>query len=409
MSGVTEDQLAALFIGNSAFAEIEAAFDRFCPFEAVGVIRQEIRHGQFLEYVFNPQRPHGFGSDCLQAFFHAAATAASAEEPIAGFSPLDIHLMELDNAVVRREWRNIDLLIEVPSHKLIVAVELKIDASEHSGQLKRYRETVETNWPRADGWKQVFVFLTKRGDEPSSEDGTGWLTLELEAVTSEMHKLVEREVGAVDARRLLQSYIDMLRRHHLTNERLEQLASKLWAEHGAALEYLVEQRPDAVAELFRQLFTDRERLAAAMTEAAGTEIVPDHCTPGMLRFAVTAWDDLPNYLTADWTPSKRHLLIEIVRGGRGRRTIRMYVLLGKGNQAVRQKVYQALESADVAERRKRQFTGDWTRLSSVNLMILPEEEEFPFDQTLRKIEDSALKYVAGKVPAFSSALDSLRN
>lgn len=409
MSQATEGQLASLFIANPAFDELEAAFDRFCPFEAVGVIRQEIRHGHFLEYVFSPQRPHGFGTDCLQAFFHAAANAASAEEPIDNFSPLDIHLMELDTAVVRREWRNIDLLIEVRSHKLIVAVELKIDATEHSGQLKRYRETVASQWPRSEGWNQVFVFLTKRGDDPSSDNGEGWLTLELEAVTAEMQKLVEREVGASDARRLLQSYIDMLRRHHLSNERLEELASKLWAEHGAALEYLVERRPDSVAELFRQLYTDRERLAARMSEAADTEIVPDHCTPSMLRFAVTAWDDLPDYLSADWTASKRHLLIEIVRGGRGRRTIRMYVLLGRGNQIVRQNIYQALEDAEVAERRKRQFTGDWTRLSSTNLMVLPEEEEFPFDQTLAKLEDSAVKYVATKVAAYSSALSTLRN
>ncbi len=48
----------------------------------------------------------------------------------AGFTPLDLHLLDIEVVEVRREWRNIDLLLIVPGAKLVVAIELKIGASQ---------------------------------------------------------------------------------------------------------------------------------------------------------------------------------------------------------------------------------------------------------------------------------------
>ncbi len=139
---VTVQALEALFVGNSEFEEIEKSGDMFCPFEAVGSVHQEIRHAYFLRYYLDPKRPHGFCSNCLQAVLRAAANAqrlSNGEGTDGQITPLDVHLMALDTAQVRREWRKIDLIVILNDAKLIIPIELKIDAIEH-------REVAWQNW-----------------------------------------------------------------------------------------------------------------------------------------------------------------------------------------------------------------------------------------------------------------------
>lgn len=40
-------KLEQLFIANPEFEELEKEIDVFCPFEAIGMVRQEIRHSHF--------------------------------------------------------------------------------------------------------------------------------------------------------------------------------------------------------------------------------------------------------------------------------------------------------------------------------------------------------------------------
>jgi len=404
-----ETALEKLIIGNEAFDEIEHAFDRFCPFEAVGMVRQEVRHGHFLSYILDPQRPHGFGSECLRALMNAATKAAYSGpgSDLGLISPLDAHLMDFELARVKREWRNIDLLVEVPSERLVVAIELKIDASEHSGQLGKYRRVVEQSWPSDAGWRQLFIFLTKRGDEPSDEDGAGWVSVELDALACELDAVANRKSGSDDARQMLSDYLTMLRRHHLSNDRLEELASKLWAQHREALDFLMDQRPDATGELFRRLYDQRENLAARMSEAAGVVIEPDHCTPSLLRFAAPAWDALPGMLDANWTTSKRLILIEVAKGGKGNRTISVRFVLGRGNAASRQNIYDALRTAGVVLGVRGTLSPEWNRLARKNLVVLPEEGEFDPEQQIGKLGDALAQYAREHVQPYDKAMASL--
>jgi hypothetical protein len=70
-----EKRLADLVMRDPGFADLERELNIFCPFEAVGVVRQEIRHAHFLAYYLDPNRPHGFGDACLRAFLTRALEA----------------------------------------------------------------------------------------------------------------------------------------------------------------------------------------------------------------------------------------------------------------------------------------------------------------------------------------------
>ncbi len=400
---VDENALAALVISDPEFEELERSQDVFCPFEAIGMVRQEIRHGHFLSYIFDAQRPHGFGTECLRALLKAIAR--SSDQLSDGLRPIDVHLMNVDNARVRREWKGIDILIDIPRGQspLIIAIELKIDSHEHSGQLGRYRAVVEREWPNCT---PIFPFLTKRGDEPSEEDGEGWVPVEMEALAEELEGVLRRASGAPEARELLGSYLSMLRRHHLSNERLEALAASLWAKHREALEYLVEQRPDAASDVFRQLFEEREAMAKEFSAISSLEIVPDHSSPSYVRFAIPAWDGIPGFLTAKrWTENGRVLLIELAKGGAN--TVRIRFQLGPGDMATRERIYTALkdDGADVGARGR--LTHEWNRLASTTIVKLKDNDALDVEATVAAVKKAAVSFVAKHASAYNNALNKL--
>jgi hypothetical protein len=48
-----ESKLEAFLLFHSDFAEIEKEFDQYCPFEALGMVRSEVRHGNYLAFPLN--------------------------------------------------------------------------------------------------------------------------------------------------------------------------------------------------------------------------------------------------------------------------------------------------------------------------------------------------------------------
>lgn len=396
---VTEQNLEQLFLDNKSFDEIASALDIFCPFDAVGMDRQEIRHGFFLRYVLDPHRPHGFGAECLRGFMWAAASALR-EAGDSEIRPLDVHLMDLDSAIVEREYSSIDLLIQIPAEKVVIAVELKIDASEHSGQLGRYRKIVAKEFPASDGWRQIFLFLTKKGEDPSEEDGGGWHTLPLEAVVGVLERVLDKGTGQPDAQVMLSGYIGMLRRKHLSDPRMEELARGLWREHREVLEFLMSRRPDVGYEVFSQLLDDQAAVAGSFSEATGMDIVPDQSTKTYLRFGIKDWDSVPGMLTGTgWKPSNRMLLFEIWRTTNG--SIRCKVELGPGHPEKRELLFQSFREAGAEVGGNWPLAAKWRQLAAKQLAS-PTEDDDP-EEIRERVVSGAAEFLKIHLPKYDSA------
>jgi hypothetical protein len=79
---------------------------------------------------------------------------------------LELIAGQLDDAVVYRERDNIDILVELPTLKLVVAIENKIDAKVGDRQLERYREYLRSAFPH---YRRLLVLLTPDGADPRDE------------------------------------------------------------------------------------------------------------------------------------------------------------------------------------------------------------------------------------------------
>jgi hypothetical protein len=133
-------------------------------FETAGLFRQEIRHSNVLAFLLRPTENHGLGDTFLKGIISKALDNLSGEPPI---SALNLALADFSDALVFREWRNIDLLIDSKSNNLIVTIEKKIGSSEGANQLSKYESTVRSEFPN---YGKLYCYLTEEGEPASNEE-----------------------------------------------------------------------------------------------------------------------------------------------------------------------------------------------------------------------------------------------
>jgi len=107
-------QIKALeaFAADTDLLHLESLLKRFNLFEAIGVIRQELRHSDLLATFLDPGQSHGLGTLFLSELLHTASPSADG---------LDLH-----QARAVREWHNVDILIVNDASRLVIIVENKI-------------------------------------------------------------------------------------------------------------------------------------------------------------------------------------------------------------------------------------------------------------------------------------------
>lgn len=396
-----EGQIERLIVDDGDFAQLEAEFDNFCPFEALGLVRAEIRHGNLLAYLLNPLRPHGFNTAILRSFLLAVARNVTVPRHGSILKPLDVHLLDFQDAEIRREWRNIDLLIILRSTRLVIPIELKIDSSQGREQLKRYRAIVETAWKQSDGWKHVCVFLTKNEEEP--EDSEHWSSLQLEELALELEAASAASGDSPHGASLLQAYLKMLRRHHLNDERLNELARKLWARHGEALAFLADHRPDAIGNLFASL-RDRRREMATHIGSPSRQVSVDSDQANVIRFAFERWETLRGFKTSRWTESKRLILLELKREGS---KLTSYLYLGPGSGTEREEYAVVLDKHRL-HRPTSRAGRDWMCLAKRELFKSNESDDIDIDHVSGMIIKSVEAFAADVFQHFDPLFEPFR-
>ncbi len=68
--------LEDFLVGNRDLERPEALLDRFNILEALGVVRQELRHSDFLAYLMDPRDNHGLGDTFVKRLLQRVLMAA---------------------------------------------------------------------------------------------------------------------------------------------------------------------------------------------------------------------------------------------------------------------------------------------------------------------------------------------
>lgn len=231
-------------IGDPDFERIQLSLREPNIFRALAVSRMEIRHSNFLAYLFDPQENHGLRDIVLRKFLRDIF----ADTRSVGRTLFDADILDWGAIEIRREWRNIDILIILPED--VIAIENKVDTSDHSNQLARYRKIVEENFQHK---KQHFVYLTPFGNDPDDQSESEiWMNYSYIQIAEIIERILTlyHESFAEKVLHYLRDYLTTLKRELLMNDDLNELAVKVYQSHRAAFDFIFENRPDPASQLY---------------------------------------------------------------------------------------------------------------------------------------------------------------
>lgn len=337
-------------IAADEFRRLGDEFRAFCPFTALNMAKQEIRHSAFLAWCLTPGETHGWGVDFLEAFLRTTLPETKWDD------------CDFAKAWARREWQNIDVMVEVPrkgiATPIVVAIEMKINAQQGETQLATYRERVEAHWPKQS--TRCFLYLRKEDEEPKDYQ---WKPINYEDVADALTAFWQTPPrGNTGALQLLSSYRSLLNREFIMTNELETMADKLWKDHAAVLNYLADRRPaqdwngliaflkDDKAEMKSDESAVRppgKWLANKISLKGRSAVFADRGNNMAVRFSFVEWQKRKRYKSGDgrWSEG-RILMVELeVKAEK----IRIKLQLGPGDQAVRNDVKGVFDNTSTGQ------------------------------------------------------------
>jgi hypothetical protein len=287
--------LEAFVVENADLETLEGLLEQFNIFEALGVVRQELRHSDFLAFLLDPRQNHRLGDVFVRHLLQKILIAARELAP--RLSPVHLDSWDLGRLAVRREWHKIDILLVDQPNQLVVVIENKIDSTERAGQLGRYLRLVGVEHP-APEWRHLAIYLTPDGEAPSESD---YLPADYGLVADTVEAVAESRRPALDpaVHGLMLHYAHMLRRHIVTDSEIADLCRRIYQRHQRALDLIFEHRPDRLAEV-QAILLDCVR--------SRDDLILDTASKQIVRFGPVAWEGLPR--GKGWTRSGRLVLFE---------------------------------------------------------------------------------------------------
>jgi len=322
----TKDQerraLEALVTDNSDLERLEDLLKRFNLFEAIGIVKQELRHSNLLAFLLNPQKNHRLGDAFVKQLLKKALSIG--QDTNIPITLIDLDIWSLDNIEVRREWKNIDILLVDEQHHLAVIIENKIDTHEHSNQLQRYYQQVQKHYPKH---RIIGLYLTPDGDQPSEDT---YIPIDYSLICAILENLVVSKETLLDndLRVMIQHYTQMLRRHIVSDSEIAELCQRIYKKHQQALDLIYEHRPDRQATIWsfcKNLIKQT------------IDLIPDSAPKRYIRFIPKAWDFSILREGQGWTSSNRILLFQF---NNEPDSLNLTLVVGPGSQEIRQKLFE---------------------------------------------------------------------
>lgn len=263
-------------------------------FQILNISRAEIRHSNFLAWLLDPNGTHGLGKLFLAKFLRDIAASEIASD----LDEFKIEELNFNNVELRREWKNIDLLIVFDT--IVICIENKIDSQDHSNQLTKYRTIVNDTFKNH---KKVFVYLTPTGETPlAQKEREFYAPYSYEEIIEQATRVLQIHGKSlhVGVHQYISDYLTTIKREIMKSDELNELAVKIYKNHRELLDFVFENKYDIASELY-PVFVDK------ITQSDWI-IASKH--KGYVRFLTKKLNDIIPKKGHGW-PLKENFLFEI--------------------------------------------------------------------------------------------------
>jgi len=276
-----EPALLALIRDLKALSSHEALRKGLNIFAVAGIGRQEIKHSNVLAFFLDPSERHGLGDRFLRNMLRRALEKLPTLSPL---SPLEAELINLGGATVRREWKNIDLLILSEEAKIAFAIENKIEAVESEHQLQKYEKSL-SDFP---SYKSVCAYLTKDGSEASSQR---WSPISYQDVVACLDD-ARSETNELDQESsiIIDHYMQFVRSSIVPDEKLIEACKKLYSQHRQAIQLVIEfGEINPFSQAVDSLFLEYSNLQRFGSSSSRASFLPSDMMRMLPEFPETEW------------------------------------------------------------------------------------------------------------------------
>ena len=282
--------------------ELKNRTNQFNVFNALKLQNNEIRHSNFLGWLMTPYENHELGDYFIKEFLKSAIKDYSLKDETE-LSLSEIAFLNLSDVEIRREYKNIDILIISPQNKFLCIIENKIWTGEHDNQLSRYAEIVEKEFI---DYKKMYIFLTPEIDvecelikrEINSSKTAHYIPMCYEQVYEVIKKVLKFKSKHMncEVKIFIEHYQKMIERNIMgnTDKEIVELCRKIYRENKEAID-LINEYNDFRAELNEALIEvlkERDDLEVISEENYSTICFPKNVINSeKLKFADWAPDN----------------------------------------------------------------------------------------------------------------------
>lgn len=202
------------------------------------VSQKELQHSNFLAWAFNPNESHNLGDfivkEFIKIYFHENGYQDLGFEH--GLSVFDFAALDFDDLEIRREYKNIDLILLSNKNKLSLTIENKIYSGERKGQLKKYREQVERDF--SDFKYKIYIYLSLEDQVISEDERDCYIQLNYTRIVKVIENtLSSRKVSlAQNTRFVFEQYLQTLKSMLNMNKEIEDVVQELYKEYKVAFD-----------------------------------------------------------------------------------------------------------------------------------------------------------------------------
>lgn len=202
------------------------------------VSHKELQHSNFLAWFFNPNGSHNLGDFALKEFiklyYKENQFADLGNEK--GLSVFDFVQLNFDDLEIRREYKHIDLILLSKKNQFCIVIENKIRASERKGQLEKYRNIIETEYPEFK--HKIYIYLSLEDQVISESEQDYYVQLNYEHIIKLIDLVIsDRNSKLADKTKFVfEQYLDTLKSMLNKNEEIGEVAQQLYKKYKSAFD-----------------------------------------------------------------------------------------------------------------------------------------------------------------------------
>lgn len=245
---------------------VNAGYDKYNVFNILNIRRQELRHSDFLSFLFDPSKSGNLGQQFLKNFLILLAK----ENKASTLNFFDTLYGNINNVNVYREMAiqngRIDILIQLEltkdkKQKVVIAIENKVDSDQHDNQLERYKDYLLKEYK---DYIKIMLYLTPRKVKSGYDE---WAEIDYGFILDVLKRLDTNNIDNTLAT-LIDDYKKLIRSEFEMNDnesKLKKAALEIYEQNRQILDFIFDNKPDWLR--------DASKIFCELLEQKGAKIV----------------------------------------------------------------------------------------------------------------------------------------